>query len=170
MEIRKARIDDIEAVERIYNKILDTANNTGWIRGVYPTKQTAEDALAADELFVMEKDGEIVAAAKINSEEVKEYELADWKFADAPKDEMMVLHTLVVSPDCGGQGLGTIFVKFYEDYAKENSCSFLRMDTNKNNTAARTLYKKLGYAEVGIVPCNFNGIDDVELVCLEKKI
>ena len=44
------------------------------------------------------------------------------------------------------------------------------MDTNAVNTAARTLYKKLGYTEVGIVPCVFNGIPDVKLVCLEKLL
>ena len=32
------------------------------------------------------------------------------------------------------------------------------------------LYKKLGYKEVSIVPCVFNGIPDVNLVCLEKHL
>lgn len=42
------------------------------------------------------------------------------------------------------------------------------MDTNAKNTAARGFYKKLGYSEIGIVPCVFNGIPDVQLVLLEK--
>ena len=33
-----------------------------------------------------------------------------------------------------------------------------------------SLYKKLGYTEAGIVPCTFNGLEGVELVCLEKKL
>jgi len=32
------------------------------------------------------------------------------------------------------------------------------------------MYKKLGYAEIGIVPTDFNGIPDVQLVLLEKKL
>ena len=44
------------------------------------------------------------------------------------------------------------------------------MDTNAVNTAARSLYAKLGYTEVGIVPCVFNGIPDVMLVCMEKLL
>ena len=44
------------------------------------------------------------------------------------------------------------------------------MDTNEKNTNARKLYKKLGYKEPGIVPCVFNGIDGVQLVCLEKTL
>ena len=64
----------------------------------------------------------------------------------------MVLHTLVVSPYCVKKGIGTKFVAFYEQYAKENNCPELRMDTNAKNLVARKLYKKLGYKEVSIVP------------------
>ena len=44
------------------------------------------------------------------------------------------------------------------------------MDTNARNTRARALYKKLGYEEIAIVPCQFNGIDGVQLVLLEKRV
>ena len=44
------------------------------------------------------------------------------------------------------------------------------MDTNVKNTRARKLYHTLGYEEVGIVQCIFNGIPNVQLVCLEKYL
>ena len=44
------------------------------------------------------------------------------------------------------------------------------MDTNARNTRARKLYQKLGYEETGIVKCTFNGIPDIQLVCLEKDL
>ena len=65
---------------------------------------------------------------------------------------------------------GSDFVAFYERYARERDCPCLRMDTNAINTRARALYKSLGYKEIGITPCVFNGIGQVNLVCLEKKI
>ena len=113
--------------------------------------------------------GEIVAAARINQAQVPEYADAQWEYA-APDDKIMVLHTLVVEPACAGKGCGTEFVRFYERYALENGCPYLRMDTNVKNAAARRLYARLGYKEVGVVDCTFNGIDGVKLVCLEKKI
>ena len=61
-------------------------------------------------------------------------------------------------------------VAFYEAYARRCGCSALRMDTNARNTRARTLYQKLGYEETGIVKCTFNGISDIQLVCLEKGL
>ena len=59
---------------------------------------------------------------------------------------------------------------FYEEYAAACGCPYLRMDTNARNHRARALYGRLGYAEVGILPCEFNGIPGVDLVCLEKRL
>ena len=59
---------------------------------------------------------------------------------------------------------------FYEKYALEQGCPYLRMDTNVRNAAARRLYARLGYKEIGIVDCEFNGIAGVRLVCLEKSM
>ena len=53
---------------------------------------------------------------------------------------------------------------------RENGCPYLRMDTNARNKTARKLYAGLGYWEAGIMPCVFNGIPGVQLVCLEKKL
>ena len=81
----------------------------------------------------------------------------------------MVLHTLVVSPKHGKKGYGKRFVKFYEEYAYNHGCKYLRMDTSSKNLIARKLYNKLGYKEVSILPSIFNGMP-FGLVCLEKKI
>ena len=172
--IRKARDADIPAIAGIYDRILtkEEAGEAaiGWIRGVYPTERFARTALAANDLFVLESEGNICATARINHEQVPEYRYADWLYKDAPEAEIMVLHTLVVDPQCAGSGFGTAFVSYYEQYAKEHGCHYLRMDTNQINTAARRFYAKLGFRESGIVGCVFNGIPDVKLVCLEKRL
>lgn len=171
--IRKANKSDIKAVAEIYEKIIQAEEigkvSIGWQRGVYPTEKTAVEALEKGELFVMEDNGTVVAAAKINQEQVPEYYNCKWEH-EAPDSEIMVLHTLVVDPDKAGCGYGTKFVAFYEEYALLNECKYLRMDTNEKNINARKLYYKLGYKEPGIVPCVFNGISGVQLVCLEKKL
>ena len=171
--IRKATKNDIDAIEKIYDKIHTEEEKgnvvIGWVRGIYPIREDAENSLNKNELFVFEDNNEIVASARINKEQAPEYKNAQWDYP-APDDEVMVLHTLVVDPDKKGKGYGTKFVSFYENYAKENRCKFLRMDTNALNKNARALYKKLGYKEVSIVPCDFNGIRGISLVCLEKYL
>ncbi|MFR1233729.1 MAG: hypothetical protein ACLSCQ_09690 [Evtepia gabavorous] len=51
--------------------------------GVYPTRQTALDAIQAGDMFVAEENGRLVATAKINQEQVPEYAEAAWT-QDAP--------------------------------------------------------------------------------------
>lgn len=172
--IRKATINDLDNIENIYNKVLDQEEegkaSIGWTRGVYPTRQTAKDALLRDDIFVYEEDGKLLATAIINTHQLDIYAKGDWH-VEAPDDKVMVLHTLVVSPDAAGKGIGRSFVAFYEQYAKEQGCKDLRMDTQAKNQAARNLYQHLGYEEVSIVPCpEFNGIKGIKLVLLEKEI
>lgn len=172
--IRKAKFSDLAAVSAIYERIHDAEESgssvVGWIRGIYPTAATAEKALRAGTLYVMEENGSIAAAAKIDGEQVPEYSGADWLCKNVPEDKVLVLHTLVVDPLRSGHGLGSRFVGFYEALAAEMGRPFLRMDTNVKNFAARRLYARLGYREAGIVSCDFNGIPDVRLVCLEKRL
>lgn len=173
MLIRKATTEDIDSVAEIY---FDTHTaeenglvNIGWIRDVYPTAETANQALLRGDLFVMEDNGIVVGTAIINKIQVESYRNARWNHP-APDNKVMVLHTLVISPKAPRKGFGKSFVSFYEQYALSNGCPYLRLDTNAKNTRARSMYQKLGYKEIGIVPCSFNGIDGVNLVLLEKLL
>ena len=170
---RKATENDIDRIAEIYGEIHDEIEaglvNIGWMREVYPNAKTAAASVQRGDMFVMEDGGQIVAAAIMNHVYIAEYAEVTWQY-DVPQEQVMVLHTLVVSPKLKGKGYGTKFVAFYEDYARENGCVSLRMDTNANNTSARTLYQKLGYTEVAIVTSEFNGLHAIPLVCLEKKL
>ena len=171
--IRKALQTDIPAVAAIYDKLHTEEEagraTIGWVRGVYPTADTARMALNRDDLFLQEEGGKNVGAAIINQTQVDAYDGGPWQY-EAEDAEVMVLHTLVIDPDAAGRGYGRQFVAFYENYAREKGCNVLRMDTNSRNTRARAMYKKLGYREAGIVPCSFNGIAGVGLVLLEKLL
>ncbi len=137
MNIRKAQKADIDSIAQIYERIHDGEeqglSTIGWIRNVYPTAKTAEDALNRGDLFVMTDGDKIVAAAIINQTQVEEYKKAAWKH-DAAAQEIMVLHGLAVDPLEKGKGCGRGFVAFYEDYARQHGCPALRMDTNVTNT------------------------------------
>lgn len=171
--IRRATPADIPAIAAIYDRVHDAEAagtiTTGWLRGVYPTEATARAALAAGDLFVLEDGGSVVAAARINREQVDVYAAVNWKYP-AADDEVMVLHTLTVDPLLSGHGYGRQFLAFYEAYALEQGCPVLRIDTNARNAAARAMYARHGYIESAIVPTVFNGIPGVDLVCMEKRL
>ena len=73
MVFRKASAADVSAVEEIYNDIHTKEENgkltIGWIRGIYPTRATAEGALERGELFVLEDKGRVVGAGIINQDQ-----------------------------------------------------------------------------------------------------
>lgn len=173
MNIRNAQAADLPAIETIFSEIHTAEENglvtIGWKRGIYPTAATAELALNRGDLFVQEDDGKIVGTGIINQQQVDVYNGANWRYA-ATDEEVMVLHTLVISPTAARKGYGQRFVAFYEHYAKSHGCRYLRIDTNERNANARALYKKLGYIEVDIVSCVFNGLEEVHLVLLEKQL
>ena len=137
--IRKAEKRDLEAVDCLYQEIHDAESTgqitMGWIRGVYPTRATAEAALARDDLFVLEEDGCILGSGIINQIQVDVYQGAPWN-CQVPDDQVSVLHTLVISPSARGKGYGRSFILFYEAYSLEHGCSELRIDTNERNLAA----------------------------------
>ena len=173
MMIRKAIWSDLDAVEQLYNEIHDAEETgiitTGWLRGVYPSRESARAALERDDLFVLEEDGKTLGSGIINQIQVDVYEGAPWEF-NVPDQQVCVLQTLVISPAEFGKGYARSFLAFYEECAREHRCSELRIDTNARNAAARAMYKKHGYKEIGIVPTVFNGIPGVNLVLLEKHL
>ena len=170
---RKAKASDIDDVTAIYDAILTKEEagrtTTGWRRGIYPVRSAAETALARGDLFVAEADGRVAAAAVLNQIQVDVYAGAPWEF-EAPDEEIFVMHTLVVDPAAGGHGPGRAFENFYEQEAARQGCRYLRIDTNVRNTRARRLYHSLGYKEIGVVSCTFNGLSNIDLVLLEKAL
>lgn len=170
---RKAQMSDLDAVEAIYDKIHAREDagllTTGWVTGVYPLREDAENALARDDLYVYEKDGRVLASGILNQLQVDVYADAAWQYP-AQDAQVFVLHTLTVDPEAAGRGIGRAFARFYEQTARERGCTVLRIDTNERNTAARHLYKSLGFREADVIPCTFNGIRSIRLVLLEKQL
>lgn len=172
--IRKATFNDIDSIASIYKKIhaLEEAGKVsiGWNSQVYPIRETALDALKADTLFVMTINDEVVASAIINQEQPSAYFSMEWNFP-ASDDSVGVLHTLVVDPSFGKQGLGKVFVSFFEKYCKERGYEVVRLDTQVKNTRPFNMYLNLGYKLAGICNTPFQDLPcNVELAMFEKKL
>ena len=75
MKVRLATREDIAAVSAIYEAIHTVEENRektiGWIRGVYPTEKTAQDALNKGELYAV--CGCAVGGAKVSGGRAKNH-------------------------------------------------------------------------------------------------
>ena len=96
--IRKATSRDIPRIAAIFDQLLTEEelghSTTGWLRGIYPTEDVAVAGVQACDMFVVEEDGEVVAAARINQEQCEQYALVNWEY-EVPEDQVLVLLVLV---------------------------------------------------------------------------
>ena len=172
--IRKATAADLDGVADIYEAILRREGRTGhrytnWQRGLYPTRATAEKALAAGTLYVDVRGGEVAAAANLNQVQPDEYAKIPWTIPAKPR-EVLVIHTLVVHPVIAGRGLGQTFAAFAEGLAVGKGCRTIRLDTYEGNLPAIAFYPRLGYRLAGSAGFHFEGVIDEVLVCFEKAL
>lgn len=146
--IRKATSKDIDAVEKGYIEHLlyeqEHTAYTVWKLGVYPTRDTAEKAVAEESLYVLEQDGEICASMIFNHTQPKEYAHIPWKYQARP-EEVFVIHLLCVRPSKAGHGHGKEMVGFAIKEGKRLNCKAVRLDTGAQNTPAAALYRKMGF-------------------------
>ena len=171
--IRKGTAADLDACARIYDAHLDYevahVNYTNWLKGAYPTRATAEKALAAGTLYVYEEEGDVVGCANLNHIQPKEYANIPWTIP-AEGDEVLVIHTLVFHPERTGGGRGKHFVAFAENLAREQGSKVIRLDTWEGNEPAKAFYPKLNYSYAGITEFFFENFIWENLVCYEKAL
>ncbi len=168
---RKANKNEINDIVQIYDDINDylesNINYTHWKKGVYPIREDAEAAFEKNELFVFENGGEILGTVVLNSSEPPQY--ANVNFDNRFKgNEILVIHTLVVSPKSLRKGVGEAILQSSEAYALTNNCKTIRLDTYYKNEPAISLYTKMFYNFVGMVDLElgFEGL----FKCFEKNI
>ena len=70
LSFRKADINDLDAIDRIYERTHDAEEagltTTGWVRGIYPVREVAGASIARDDMYVAEYDGRVVATGISN--------------------------------------------------------------------------------------------------------
>lgn len=173
---RLATPADIPAISAIYERILTDETKrgfVGWRLGVYPTADTAANAIKLGDMFVQcADDGTVLAAARINHIQDDFYSDGTWQTTAAAKtpEDVLVIHTLVADHTLGIKGLGRAFISFYESEAKRRNCRYLRLDTSVGNTPARGLYTSLGFNEAGITDGDSRNIAGLKLVLMEKAL
>jgi len=142
---------------------------TNWQRGKYPTRDDARQALEAGTLYVMEEEGDLFGCVNLNGEQLPEYDAIPWSFA-AGRDQVMVIHTLCISPRWAGRGKAREFVDFCEEEARRQGKTVMRLDTWEGNLPANRLYPSLGYRFAGRALFFFQNFIQENLNCYEKAL
>ncbi len=172
--IRKATWRDIDKIELLYREILTHEAKNGsysnWVMDVYPTRQTAIDGYEADNLYVLEVNGEICGSIILNHIQPDVYGKIHWKYESEKEEDFLVIHTLSVAPSKAGKGYGGQLVRFAFDKAEEMGCVSVRLDTFAENVPAATLYKNSGFRYAGTAFSILNGVIPEMQIFFEKEI
>ena len=171
---RLATQADLPQIEKIYDEVLAQdegrpASDTNWQRGKYPTVAHARAALEAGTLYVAEEGGEVYGCVNLNGVQPPEYAQVAWSVEALPR-EVMVIHTLCISPGWAGRGKARELVDFCEAEARRMGKKTIRLDTYVGNRPANALYRRLGYTPVGQREFLFQGIIRELLNCYDKEL
>lgn len=157
--IEKGTVSNIDELESLYNDLNDYleegVNYPGWIKGIYPIRETAVMAIKANTLFIIKVNNEIAGSIILNNEQECAYEQVTWGIEAEPKD-VMVIHTFVVSPKYMSNGIGKKLMDFARVYSIEKQIKTIRLDVSIHNTPAIALYEKYGYKYIGTVDLGLN--------------
>ncbi|WP_186576305.1 GNAT family N-acetyltransferase [Aquibacillus kalidii] len=144
--IRLATIADLESIMEIVGKAVKVMNDQGnfqWDHS-YPLLENYQGDLEREDLYVYEKNEEVLGAIAISEKAHSEYHLIGWS-SDEPA---LTLKRLVVSPFARKQGIADAFFEFAEEYAIANQFYFIKTDTFSKNLAAQKLFARNGYTFV----------------------
>ena len=164
-KISPAGIEDLSDLMELYQACTLKMNQDGlynWNES-YPGLATITDDIETGSMFVY-REGRIIGAMAINQHQPAEYKEIAW--AD-PSPEFMVVKRLAIDPEFQRKGIAKAMMVFAEEYASSNHFTSIRLDVYSISQAARLLYRKLNYKELG----EFH-FPDIELafIAMEKLI
>ena len=137
-----------EAAGALYDKVVyaiaEEENYPRWIPGMYPSLATAEEGIAAGDLYLCFAGEDLVGLFRLNETGTPDFDTASWA-KEVPKGGYLVLHALAVDTEKQRQGAGRACVLFCQELAREKGYEGIRLDITADNPPARTLYEDLGF-------------------------
>ena len=111
-------------------------------------------------MFVIKRNKEIAGTLILNHKQDQAYEGAKWS-SNLSDREVMVVHTLAISPKYMKQGIALKLMKFVKDYSEKLGMKSIRLDVSVENTPAIELYEKLGYVYIDTVDLGLKDLNRI---------
>lgn len=148
LQVELGNKNNLDAIEQLYDASVDhltqTINYPGWQKGKYPNRDTATVGIENGTLYVVKQEEEIIATVILDHHVEDGYHGAKWGI-EAKDTEVLVIHTLVVHPNCLNVGIGKKIMNFIIDLAMTTQMKAIRLDIYSKNDPARKLYEKYGF-------------------------
>lgn len=165
ISIVKGTRADIDQLGLLYDDLNDYlhshTNYPGWRKGVYPTTETAKEAVEEGTLYAAKTEGRIAGTIILRSRPEPAYAQVDWGI-DLNYSHIYVVHTFAVHPHYRKKGVGKQLMDFALELGIKNSIKAIRLDVYEKNKPAIDFYKKAGFQYVDAVDMGYScfGLDN----------
>jgi len=166
MIIRKANKKDLNNIMKMYKSCVTGMLKNGinqW-DDIYPNTEIISEDLNVRTYYVAEIDGTIVGGVNIDKNQDNTYLAINWK---DKSDSFLVVHRLGVKEEFWNKKIGKYLMLFAEKLVIEKRLKSIRLDTYSGNPKAMEFYRRLGYAELGMIDLK---PDKDKYYCFEKII
>ena len=145
-----ALIENLEDIFTIFRAAVEKMEHDGihqWDE-IYPDRQTLQNDILKNQMFISKLDGETVCAYVINRECDGEYSSGNWNY---PDETALIVHRLCVNPKYQHKGIAHQAMLYIEAQAGKMGARSIRLDCFTLNPFALRLYSNLGYHKTGVV-------------------
>lgn len=148
LEFKAASINEYDDVKNFYYLLIDAMENAefkpGWEKDIYPTQEFLIKSIENNELYIGNKNGEIVACMVVNHEYNEGYNSVYWS-VNASDSELLVIHALGVHPMFSNMGIAKQMIQNVIKMSHENNIKTIRLDVLGGNLPAEKAYIKMGF-------------------------
>ncbi|QXP80519.1 MULTISPECIES: GNAT family N-acetyltransferase [Winogradskyella] len=146
-KIEKAIIDDVKSLLVITKACAETMIPKGiyqWNEH-YPNAAAFAKDVEREELYVLKINNNILGCIVISKLMDSEYVPVKWLTNNVHN---VYIHRLAVHPKHQGLGYAQNLMDFAEEFATENNCSSIRLDTFSQNKRNQKFYELRGYKKL----------------------
>lgn len=167
MLLTRGLTSDFDSVCALYARVTSAMHEKGiaqWNWGTYPNADQIHKSIDAGTLYVVREGNTVVAAVTLDSTFEPAYDAVNWLFGGKPG----TFHRLCIAPEKQRQGLGRGMMGEMLAILRSQGCTALRCDTLVNNSAALTLYQKIGMRIAGHI--RYSSLPDLRFAALEMRL
>lgn len=167
MLLTRGLTSDFDSVCALYARVTSAMHEKGiaqWNWGTYPNADQIHKSIDAGTLYVVREGNTVVAAVTLDSTFEPAYDAVNWLFGGKPG----TFHRLCIAPEKQRQGLGRGMMGEMLAILRSQGCTALRCDTLVNNSAALTLYQKIGMRIAGHI--RYSSLPDLRFAALEMHL
>ncbi len=150
---KRVKENEIARVMDIINDAKALLKNTSkqWQNG-YPNEASMRQDIKNGYLFGIYEEAELLAISAMILDEDENYSYIEdgaWQIPSSSSD--LVVHRVAVKKEHYRRSLAKKMLECAKEYARENGCKSIKMDTHKDNIPMRRLLEGEGFSYRGII-------------------